>query len=255
MKGPLEIYKKLPKTNCGRCPQKRCLAFSAAFLRGEAGLDDCPILTEETKDQLSRIRPLDWRSELIKRLKKDVKRLDLRRIAPAIGAETTKDTIRITCFGNDYFIDKDGEIKTTGHINPYIKILLLHYIRTAGCGRPTGKWVSFSELKSGMIKEQSFKRDCEEPLKELFERDPVFVENLLLRMGAERIDFESADYAYLFYPLPRIPTLILYRKGEAGSLRILFDRITDSFLDVESIIFLMEGIIHILSNALSHRSR
>ncbi|NOY65170.1 MAG: DUF3786 domain-containing protein [Nitrospirae bacterium] len=255
MTGPLEIYRKLPKTNCGRCPQKSCIAFSAAFLRGEAVLDDCPFLTEETRNRLSRIRPKDWRTELVERLKEEVKRLDLRKIAPSIGAETAGDTIRITCLGNDYFIDEDGEIKTSGHINPYIKILLLHYIRTAGRGRPTGKWVSFSELKSGMIKEQSFKRDCEEPLKELFEKDPVFVETLLLRMGAERIEFESADYAYLFNPLPRIPTLILYRKGEAGSLKILFDRITDSFLDVESIIFLMEGIIHILSNALSHRGR
>ena len=255
MTGPLEIYKKLPKTNCGKCPQKTCIAYSAALLRGEAGVDDCPFLTEEIQNELSQISLPDWRSELIERLKEEVKRLDLKKIAPSIGAEIIRDTIQITCLGNNYFIDKDGEIKTAGHINPYIKILLLHYIRTSGSGRPTGEWISFSELKSGMIKEQSFRRDCEEPLKELFERDLVFVENLLLRMGARRIEFESADYAYLFFPLPRIPTLILYRKGEAGSLRILFDRITDRFLDVESIIFLMEGIIHIINNALSHHSR
>jgi hypothetical protein len=255
MTGPLDIYKKLPKTNCGKCPQKTCIAFSAAFLRGEAGIDECPLLTDEIRDELSQINPVDWRTELIERLKEEVKRLDLREIAPSIGAEITRDTIRITCLGNDYLIDNHGEIKTDGYINPWIKILLLHYIRTAGRGRPTGKWVSFSELKSGMIKEHSFKRDCEEPLKELFERDIIFVETLLLRMGAERIKFESADYAYLFYPLPRVPTLILYREGENKSLKILFDRITDRFLDVESIIFLMEGLIHILNNALSYRGR
>lgn len=254
MQGPLDIYKNLPRTNCGRCPQKTCMAYAAAFLRGEAKVDDCPILTDEARHELSKVTPTDWRLKLIEQLKEEIAGIDLQEIASGIGAEVVDNAIRIRCLGMDYLIDNRGEIRTEGHINPWIKILLLHYVRTAGRARPAGQWVSFSELKSGMVKAKSFSRDCEEPLKELFQRDESSVEAALVRMGARRIDFETADLAYRFHPLPAIPTLILYRRQE-GSLKVLFDRVTDRYLDVESIVFLFEGLVHLLTNILSGHRR
>jgi ArsR family metal-binding transcriptional regulator len=43
---PLDIYKLLPKTNCGECGTPTCLAFAALLAGGEAGPDSCPFLKE-----------------------------------------------------------------------------------------------------------------------------------------------------------------------------------------------------------------
>ncbi len=44
---PLDIFKLLPRDNCGQCVQGTCMAFAAAVANGEADADDCPALTEE----------------------------------------------------------------------------------------------------------------------------------------------------------------------------------------------------------------
>ncbi len=49
----LDIYKKLPKTNCKECGLPTCLAFAMKVAAGQAGLDDCPQLTDEARSDLS----------------------------------------------------------------------------------------------------------------------------------------------------------------------------------------------------------
>lgn len=41
---PLEIYKRLPRTNCKECGDPSCMAFAARLARGEAHLGLCPHL-------------------------------------------------------------------------------------------------------------------------------------------------------------------------------------------------------------------
>ena len=45
---PLDIFKLLPKTNCGECGNPTCMAFAAALANGKASTDDCPVLLEDT---------------------------------------------------------------------------------------------------------------------------------------------------------------------------------------------------------------
>ncbi len=59
----IEIYKLLPKTNCGKCGVPTCLAFAMQLAAGKADLAACPTVSEETKSKLSEasappIRPL-----------------------------------------------------------------------------------------------------------------------------------------------------------------------------------------------------
>lgn len=49
----LDIYKKLPKTNCGECGVPTCLAFAMKLASGGATLDTCPHVSEEAKSELS----------------------------------------------------------------------------------------------------------------------------------------------------------------------------------------------------------
>jgi len=48
----IEIFKLLPKTNCGECGVPTCLAFAMKLAAGKAELSACPHVSEEAKAQL-----------------------------------------------------------------------------------------------------------------------------------------------------------------------------------------------------------
>jgi acetyl-CoA decarbonylase/synthase complex subunit gamma len=59
----IEIFKKLPKTNCGECGVPTCLAFAMKLAAGQAELASCPYVSEQAKAELEQasappIRPL-----------------------------------------------------------------------------------------------------------------------------------------------------------------------------------------------------
>lgn len=49
----IQIFKLLPKTNCGECGFPTCLAFAMALAAGKAELEKCPTISAEAKEQLS----------------------------------------------------------------------------------------------------------------------------------------------------------------------------------------------------------
>lgn len=49
----LDIFKQLPKTNCGDCGVPTCLAFAMKLAQGGAELSSCPHVSEEAKAALS----------------------------------------------------------------------------------------------------------------------------------------------------------------------------------------------------------
>jgi hypothetical protein len=228
------------------------MAYALGLLKGEADLEECPHLAADQRNALRNIEVTDWRESLINTLKNDIQPVDFYDLYKDIGADYRDGCLHITCLGVNYTVNHEGEITTEGYINPWIKILLLHYIRTGGSGEPTGRWVSFSELKSGMFKAASFLRDCEEPFRELLDGNFEMTEAFLLRLGARRVQDQSSDRAWTLNALPKVPILILYwlqdREVEIAPSRatILFDSTADRFLDVEALIFLIEGLVHIM---------
>ena len=49
----MDIYKNLPRTNCGECGVPTCLAFAMKLAQGQASLEECPYVTEEAAQVLS----------------------------------------------------------------------------------------------------------------------------------------------------------------------------------------------------------
>jgi acetyl-CoA decarbonylase/synthase complex subunit gamma len=49
----IQIFKLLPKTNCGECGIPTCLAFAMNLASGKAELDSCPYVSDEARKQLS----------------------------------------------------------------------------------------------------------------------------------------------------------------------------------------------------------
>jgi hypothetical protein len=254
----LEIYKRLPKKNCGDCRQKNCMPFALALIRNEAELRECTCLTEDAINELKKIIVhSDWREDLILKLKKDLELIDFKEIAYDIGAGIKGNSLLLRCMGREFLIDPSGEITTSGFITPWMKILLLHYIKIGGRADSFGRWVSFSELKSGMVKSSSFHRDCEEPLRRMLDSDLQVMKQLLETFGAEESDDFPAQYAWQISLLPKVPVAVLYWAADDefdSKLKILFDSTADKFLDVESLIFLVEGLVYNIEAALE-RSR
>jgi acetyl-CoA decarbonylase/synthase, CODH/ACS complex subunit gamma len=48
----IEIFKYLPRTNCGKCGVPTCLAFAMSLAASKAELSACPFMTEESKIKL-----------------------------------------------------------------------------------------------------------------------------------------------------------------------------------------------------------
>jgi hypothetical protein len=244
---PLELYKKLPKKNCGKCSLKTCMPFALAVVKGDADLAECPFLTEAEREELRGSLVLsDWREELILKLRAELRGLHFSEIAEGIGAKTEGDSLVLRCFGREFRISPEGEVTTQGRMTPWIKILILHYLRTAGTGPLAGRHASFSELRGGMVKASSFERECEEPLRELFGKDYAKTAQTLDRMGTKKKEGFPTGHAWELFLLPKVPLVVLYWPPDEefpSKVKMLFDASADRFLDVESLIFLVEGLV------------
>ncbi len=243
----VELYKKLPKKNCGKCSLKTCMPFALAVIKGDAELAECPLLTGDAIIEIEgSLKRSDWREELILKLREEIKGIDFSEVAEGIGATVRDGVLVLDCFGREFRISPDGEIAAQGRMTPWIRILVLHYVRTAGKGGLTGKYVSYSEVKGGMVKASSFQRDCEEPLTELFKRDFEKTALMLSRMGTKKKKGFPTEHAWELYLLPKLPVTVLYWPQEEefpSRVKILFDSSADRYLDAESLIFLVEGLV------------
>lgn len=243
----IELYKLLPKKNCGECQQKLCMPFAFAVTKGEADISECPLISDQEIESIrGSLIKFDWRENLISKLKDEVSKISFPEIAEGIGAKLKDDALILQCLGREFLISSDGEITTKGHITSWVKILLLHYIKTSGKSDLSGKWVSFSELKNGMLKSLTFKIECEDPLNIIFRKSIDKSDIVLTKLGAHRQNGFPTKYAWHIYLLPKIPILILYWQDEddfPSQTKILLDSTAESFLDVESLLFLVEGLI------------
>ncbi|RMD59138.1 MAG: DUF3786 domain-containing protein, partial [Nitrospirae bacterium] len=241
-------YKELPKTNCGKCNYKTCMAFAVSVSRGDEVLSSCPFLEPERVEELSKsIKKVDWREDLIASLKEEVKNIPLSEVAEGIGATPLDGALKIRFLEKDFIVRQDGEIESGAGSTAWERILLLLYIKNRGSGELSNRWVSFSELKGGYVKVEGLKKDCEKPLSEIIEKHIDKIDDIFLRLGAETLKEENADKAWKLYLLPKIPIKILYWhpvEEFPSGIKILFDSTADRFLDIESLIFLCEGFVH-----------
>lgn len=244
---PVEIYKKLPKTNCGSCRQKMCMPFAFALQKGEADLSDCPNLPPNERNELALgIKTFDWREELISKLQAEMSRVLLKNVAAQLGADFKNGRLHFSCFGKSVVVGSDGSVQSERPLTPWIRMLALFYIKNHGSADISGKWVLHNELRGGLMKYKAFQRECEEPLKALFDAHLDAAEDVLPLYGAIRQAGFATEHAWLIKVFPKMPVLFLYwpEDDEFGSkVTIRFDSSADEYFDVEQLIFLVEELI------------
>lgn len=252
VRNPLEIYKLLPKSNCGRCYLPSCLAFAAAAVKGEKKLADCPYLEkgeaaqfvagEETRD------PDEMkRQQKARELQAEVAKLDLEQVAARLGLAVVNDTLLIRSLGKNFMVDRQGKVSSQCHTHAGLTIPLLSYIVASKGTRPGGNWVSFRELRDGAAMAPLFARKGEQGLRQLVDRLPDLLELLIDIFSGQRAATSfAADISVVLEPLPHLPVLICYWPAEEdldSDLNIYFDATASDHLDSRSIYGLVVGLV------------
>lgn len=255
IKSPLEFYKHLPQTNCGRCYLPSCLAFSAAVVKGDKRPSECPFLDQDILDMFSQQRETRVPYELkrlveLNLLKDKICQIDLPAQARKLGGKTVGDKMTIPCLGKDFWIDPKGNVTSECHTHTGLTIPLLTYILQQPSTLQENsekEWIAFRKLKNGAAMAPLFEQKCEGTLKKIADSHPDLFENLVsIFSGQKSVNYFSSDISLVLYPLPKIPVLICYWEAEDdldSMLRIFFDSTADRFLESESIYALVVGLV------------
>lgn len=249
---PLEIYRLLNKSNCRKCRSPSCMAFAFAVGKGDKTLDDCPFIDTGTIEGLGmnsygRGRIEEGQQELIIKLKSEVTKIDFMKSQERLDARLEGDKLAINCLGKDFLIDKEGNMASECHINPWVYIPLLSYIIYAKGINPSGDWISFSELKGGVAWNNYFFKRVEEVLKEIVDSQPeLFFDIITVLDGREGKGILSADQSYILNPMPKVPFLFCYWMPEEdfeSNFKIYFDTTANANLNIDSIYALARGLV------------
>jgi hypothetical protein len=262
VKNALEIYLLLDRSNCKECGEKTCLAFAGAVFTGQRRLRECPRLNQEAVEGFAEESDNEGANEqgpeeYLKKLKSEVARLDLAEAAERVGARFADNQLTLKILGKDFIVDATGNLAADIHINPWVAVPFLVYIRH-GKGLPvSGKWVPFRELRGGRERYPLFQKRCEEPMKRVADTYTALFDDMVHVFSGGQVDkqFES-DISVVLHPLPKVPIMICYwlpDEGLASSLHVFFDETADRNLDIGSVFTLGTGLAQMFTKvALRH---
>ena len=260
---PLEIYKRLNKSNCQKCLLPSCMAFAVAVIQGQKKIGDCPELDAETLETLSgqtstKKTVEDDLEKKLNSLKQEVSAVDFYAVAPKLGAGINDGRLVVNCLGKDFFVDINGNVASQCHTSPWVMTPLLHYVLFSKGINISGAWVPLKELKSGETWGPLFEQRGEKPLKQVADSHPDLFEDLVtIFSGKDYLSDFGADISVVLWPLPKVPILICYWKPEddfESKLNIFFDKTATENLKIESIYALGVGIVSMLEKIMDkHR--
>ena len=252
LNNPIEILKRLDKSNCKACGYATCLAFASAVFKGQKPLSECPHLGEDVIEEFGRESQTGNTLELnpeepLEDLKKRLTTIDLAAAAEKVGGVFSNGRLTLKVCGKDFSVDREGNFYSEIHIHSWITGPFLDYI-IDGAGKPViGKWVSLRELKNGKDWYRFFVHKCEKPLKRVADTYTDLFEDMLHIFSGKRVaNHYESDVSLVLYPLPKLPILICYWKPEEGlesSLNIFFDSTADDNLDIKYIYSLGTGLV------------
>ena len=248
----MEVFKLLDKSNCRKCNEQTCLAFASKVFLGDKPLNQCPVLSREVIEQYQgrqkkKMTIEAYRESLLADLKNEIKSCDLEFSAQRVGGVFSKGKLTIRIFGKRFSIDRDGNMFSDIHINPWVSTSVLGYVLHCKGVPLTGKWIPFRELEGGHERNGLFVQRSEKPLKKIADTYTRLFEDLILIFNGKKVEnhYES-DISLVLYPLPKFPMLICYWKPEDGlasDLHLFFDSSADMNATIDIVYGIAAGIV------------
>ena len=261
--GPIELYKELPKTNCGDCGLSSCLAFATQVVGFGQELKDCPHLDDATLQELSKtIEAQRDRGVFVKKdnhkitrehLREKIGNHDFEAIAPGLGltytADNGKDLLEIPYFERTVTMSRTGIVaERAEEFDPWDEVLLYNYIFFSGSKPLSGEWVGLESFPNSLPKRVALEEGCHKRIHQLFAGAIPVLEAACRRLGGTPVlDGHNGDLAFKFKPLPRMPLLLLFwdedkEEGFEAQAKVLFDKTALDYLDLEGLTFVAEKL-------------
>jgi hypothetical protein len=254
MRTAVEIYKLLPKTNCGTCGTPTCFGFAAKVAAGIASITACPNLSESVRQELAadevgrKERPGTVYEQALDSLRPKVAALDFRRVSEQTGASFAgADTLEIGFLGEPFIVTKERIADRYGKEPvPFISILIYNHLCMPAPPPPSGEWITFSSVPASHAKDKAWAGHVEEVIAKHFAGDVAGLRRACERMGGRPVEMKgNHDAAYEFRFFPRYPALLLFYDAVPdedfpAQVKLLLDRNVDKYLDIESIVVLGE---------------
>jgi hypothetical protein len=265
--GPVELYKKLPKTNCGDCGQPTCFAFATMVVGHGHDLRDCLHLEEETFRELNEAIEAQREAGLyVKRdqhkitrdhLRAKIQDHDFEAIASGLGVdyrvEDSDEALEIPYFDRMVSLTlegiRDGIVQD---FDPWDEILLYNYVFFAGSKPLSGEWVGMESFPNSVSKRVVLEDGCHRRIAGSFAGAVTALENASRKLGGEPLgEGHNADLAFKFEALPRMPLLLLFwdedrEEGFEARSKVLFDASAMEYLDLEGLTFVAEKLANSL---------
>jgi hypothetical protein len=259
----LDIYKRLPGTNCGKCGVPTCMAFAQKVKKNQLNIRGCPYVSEEDKD-LSYVKPKAAIDDNYERVSKDLEReakvTNFKEVADAIGGlyeiRNGSEIIRIKMTNKFYKMSKEGLFEGNGYCqDSWSKIIIYDYILRKGKEPLTGEWVTLGYFPNTASHVKAFQSGAEKKISETFSKDFDSLKLCCQKLGgSEDQGRMKADYICRFDILPRIPLYLCFWKADEefdASCKLFLDSNADAYIDIEYLAYLVERFVEFLTNKTS----
>jgi len=173
---------------------------------------------------------------------------DLADVASKSGAvQVGPDVVRLQFLNREYLIDRhSGGVTLHPDTEPVPipeRLLILHYLVTAGGAPPQGVWIAFKELPDGRLYDSTFYKRTVKILLKKFGDSPANLIAAAARIGGVPVGMGDAAVTVQAFPKVAV-TLMLWRGDDEfpaeGS--VLLDRGVSDYLPTEDIVVLCQTI-------------
>ena len=248
----IEIYKKLPKTNCRKCGAATCIAFAMSVKKGQTALSDCPYVIEAATDGSQIGSPAASGSgyrQVAQEIEKEAVKVDFRQAAKASGGAYIspggKEAIRLRMINKTYEFYKEGLFENNEYSSDtWARIIICDYIRRQSERPLSGELTGLGNFPHTASHVKAFQGNAEKKLAGLFKDNAAGLKQRCLELGGtETPNKLKADYSVRFYLLPNVPLyLFLWSSDEEfdADCKILFDSSAEERIDIEYLANLLE---------------
>jgi hypothetical protein len=254
MKTAVEIYKLLPKTNCGTCGTSSCFGFAAKLATRQAKADYCSSMTSSAREALRAAEqehdssPGTVFEQTLLALKPKVSALDFARVAESSGATLLgTDCLKISFLNEPYTVTRDCILDPNGREpQPFIAILIYNHLCMPDPPPPAGEWITFGSVPASHAKDKAWAAHVEEVIARHFSGNTNGLKNACERLGGRPATISgNHDAAYEFRFFPHYPALLQFYdtlpdEDFPAQCKLLLDKTAPRYLDIESIVILGE---------------
>ncbi|HTG01511.1 MAG TPA: DUF3786 domain-containing protein [Nitrospirota bacterium] len=254
MKPAVEIYRLLPRTNCGKCGVASCFGFAAKLATRQAKTDDCPDLNDQSRitllkdEQDYHVSPGTALEQTLQALMPRVAALDFSRAAAALELPLLKSDCLEVAFLNDrYTVTKECILDASGkEPEPFLSILIYNHLCMPDPPPVSGAWITFASVPASHAKDKAWAGHVEEVIAKHFSGNTEALKKTCERFGGRSVTIAgNHDAAYEFRFFPHYPVLLLFYDAVPdedfpAQVKLLLDKNVDKYLDIESIVVLGE---------------